>query len=137
MTLILQNEITAITFKCYKQRKTLDITPLSWWAAEIKIARNRVRVYRRRYQNQQEGELKHQQHLEYKYERAKLKRLVQINKCSTWKKYCEEATKKHEEQYKITANKTTKSSRLVNILPNNQPVTIKNTLNHFSYNLIT
>lgn len=46
MTLILQNEITAITFKCYKQRKTLDITPPSWWTAEIKIARNRVRANR-------------------------------------------------------------------------------------------
>lgn len=135
ITLRLQNEITAIAFKCYKQRQTLDITALSWWTTEIKIARNRVRAYKRTYQKQQDKELKHKQHVEYKKDRAKLKRLVHKTKCSTWKKYCDEAMNTYEPWYKVAANKTTKPMRLVNILPNNHPVTMTNILNYFLNNL--
>lgn len=54
----LQNEMTTAAFKCYKKRSTPEITVPPWWTIEIKTKRNRVGVFRKRYQKQKDEELK-------------------------------------------------------------------------------
>lgn len=87
----LQNEITTIAFSCYKKKRTLAVAAPPWLTNEIKITRNNVRALRR-FQNQQDTDLKLQQHIQVKKEKAKLKKLIHKTKTKTWREYCSRAT---------------------------------------------
>lgn len=80
VTLRLQNEITLIALSCYKKKCTPKVTAPPWWSNEVKAARNKVRTLRRRYQHQPDENLKQQQHIHYKKEKASLKKLIRETK---------------------------------------------------------
>lgn len=111
------------------------MTTPPWWTEEIRVARNKVRAHRRRFQRQQNEELKTQQHILFQKERAKLKKLINKTKSQTWKDYCSKIKNTYGSQYKNASNKNTGPVKLVNVLPPNATVTIKDTLNHFLENL--
>lgn len=94
------------------------------------MARNKVRDLRRRVQKQQDEKLKMKQHIQYKQERAKLKKLINKRKSKAWIELCKSTTNTYDPQYKLASWKSSRPARLVNILPSNERVTIKEALKH-------
>lgn len=123
--------LKTIALQCYKIRKKSSPKNSTWWTQSLSIRRKKVNAQRRRYQREQEPELRQQLLIAYKRERAMYKREVHKAKKTCWIDMCSQVTGNYGLQYKIAASKTDHPTSLANILDSGTFPSIQNIANKF------